>query len=87
MTTILPQFPQSLNFYSLTTFHQLGPLGRVGLVVAESVCLSICLSVPFQCNFFLGLSLVLRSHDQIPASQWSTLLPYHMVVVVVVVVM
>ena len=27
-------------------FHQLGPLGRVGLVVAMSVCLSTCLS-PF----------------------------------------
>ena len=27
-----------------------------------------------------------RSHDQIPASHWSSLLPYHMVVVVVVVV-
>jgi hypothetical protein len=30
--------------------------------------------------------LVLRSHDQIPASHWSTLLPYHLVVGVVVVV-
>ena len=37
----------------------------------------VCLCVPFSCDFFLGLSLVLRSHDQIPASHWSTLLPYH----------
>ena len=34
---------------------------------------------PFSCHFFRGLSLALRSHDQIPASHWSTLLPYHMV--------
>ena len=25
--------------------------------------------VPFPCNFFRGLSLALRSHDQIPASR------------------
>ena len=31
--------------------------------------------VPFHCNFFLGLSLALRSHDQFQASRWSTLLP------------
>ena len=37
-----------------------------------SVCLSACLFVPFPCNFFWGLSLALRSHDQIPASHWST---------------
>ena len=30
-------------------FHQLGPLGRVGLVVAKSVSY---LFVPFPCNFF-----------------------------------
>ena len=36
-------------------------------------------NVPFSCNFFWGFSLVLVSHDQIPASHWSTLLPYHMV--------
>ena len=35
-------------------------------------CLFICLSVPFSCNFYRGLSLALRSHDQIPASHWST---------------
>ena len=42
----------------------------------ESRCpsfyLSIYISVPFSCNFFRGLSLALRSHDQIPASHWST---------------
>ena len=37
-------------------FHQLGPLGRVGLVVA----LCVCLFVPFLCYFLLGLSLALR---------------------------
>ena len=33
--------------------RQLGPLGRVGLVVAKSVCVF----VPFPCDFFRGLSL------------------------------
>ena len=28
------------------SFHQLGPLGRVGLEVAKSVCLFVCLFVP-----------------------------------------
>ena len=43
----------------LPGFHQLGPLGRVGLLVEMCVCLcvcvlSVCLSdVPFSCNFFL----------------------------------
>ena len=46
----------------------------------ESRCPSVCLSL-YICDFFQGLSLALRSHDQIPASHWSTLLPYHMVVV------
>ena len=50
--------------------------------IIELQCPSVCLSVcPFSCDFFQGLSLALRSHDQIPASHWSTLLPYHMVVV------
>ena len=40
-------------------FHQLGPLGRVGLVVDMSVCLFVSLS-PSHAIFFLGLSLVLR---------------------------
>ena len=38
-------------------FHQLGPLGQVGLVVAMSVCLFVCFSVPFSCKFFQGLWL------------------------------
>ena len=38
-------------------FHQLGPLDRVGLVVAMCVCLNVCFyvclnDVPFSCNFF-----------------------------------
>ena len=33
-------------------FHQLGPLGQVGQLVTESVCLFICLFVPFPCNIF-----------------------------------
>ena len=32
--------------------------------------LFIYLFVPFPCDFFLSLSLALRSHDQIPASHW-----------------
>ena len=40
------------------------------------VCLYVYVYVPFQCNFFQGLSLALRSHDQFKASHWSTLLPH-----------
>ena len=42
-------------------FHRIGPLGGFGLVVAMFMCMYVF-------NFFQGLSLVLRSHDQIPAS-------------------
>ena len=56
-----------------------GPSWSSSHRVCRSVCLFVGLSVPFSCNFFQGLSLVLRSHDQILASHWSTLLPYHMV--------
>ena len=54
------------------------PLGRFGLVVAMSVSANWLggWDVPFPCNFFRGLSLALRSHDQFGASHWSTLLPY-----------
>ena len=46
-------------------------------LIIESRCPYVCMSVcPFSCNFFRGLSLAVRSHDQIPASHWSTLLPY-----------
>ena len=51
-------------------FHQLGPLGLVGLVVAESVSVFVCCPLPMR--LFLGLSLALRSHDQFKASDWST---------------
>ena len=59
--TWLPCMPLPFTIYSLPrlfcnfllivdyiTFHRLGPLGRFGLVAA----MSICLSVPFSCNFF-----------------------------------
>ena len=43
-------------------------------LVIESSCPCVCLCVcAIGCSFFLGLSLALRSHDQIPASHWSTL--------------
>ena len=50
-------------------FTNSAPLGRVGHRVAMSVCLCVC---AIKCIFFRGLSLALRSHDQIPASHWST---------------
>ena len=37
--------------YNVIVFHQLSPLGRVGRVVAMSVCCH-CLCVSFPCNFF-----------------------------------
>ena len=49
---------------------------------SRDVSLCMYVSVPSQRYFFRGLSLALRSHDQFEASHWSTLLPYHMVVVV-----
>ena len=39
------------------------------------VAMLVCLSVPFSCQLFRGSSLALRSHDQIPASHWSTTPP------------
>ena len=59
---------------SIYTFHQLGPSGP-SWSSSCNVHISIYLYVPFQCKFFLGLSLALRSHDQFQASHWSTLLP------------
>ena len=83
-------FDQKPLFYS---FHQLGPLGWVGLVVVMSVCLCVCVSVCLMSppmRFFPrplivpqviwsdpGLSLALRSHDQMPAWYWSTSPPPH----------
>ena len=44
----------SLSLTELLYFHQLGPLGRVGLVVDISVRLSVCLCVcPLPMQFFL----------------------------------
>ena len=64
--------------FSSSFFQSIGPLGRCFHRVAMCVCLFVCLSdVPLSCDFFRGLSLVLRSHDQFKASNWSTLLQYH----------
>ena len=54
-------------------FRQLDlrPILCSGCNVSWYICLSIYLSV-LPMWFFLGLSLALRSHDQIPASHWST---------------
>ena len=38
------------------SFHQLGPLGRVGLVVTKSVCLSV--NCPLPMRFFCVVGLV-----------------------------
>ena len=69
-----------LNFSRATgmnskVFTNSAPLGRVGHRVAMSVCLSVCVCLRHRVQFLLGLSLALRSHDQIPASHWSTLPP------------
>ena len=54
-------------------FTNSAPLGRVGHRVAMSVCGDVCGDVcAIECSFFRGLSLALRSHDQILASHWST---------------
>ena len=41
--------------FDVDLFHQLGPLGQVGLVVAMSVCLSVC---PLSVQFFCVVGLV-----------------------------
>ena len=53
-TKLIPFFSGVLKTYLVgVIFHQLGPLGRVGLVVAKSVCLCVCLSVcPNPLHFF-----------------------------------
>ena len=48
----------------------------ISLVVAMFVCCCCSLFVPFQCDFFRGLSLALWSHDQVEASHWPS---YHMI--------
>ena len=47
-------------------FNRPGPIH--GIEVCVCMCVSVGLSPPH--IFFLGLSLALRSHDQIPASHW-----------------
>ena len=69
----LPPIFDSLNkqICFLSYFHQIGPTGpswsksrHVRVYVCVSVCVSVC---AIGCSFFLGLSLALRSHDQILA--------------------
>ena len=48
-------------------FTNSATLRRVGHRAAMSVCVCVC---AIGCIFFRGLSLALRSHDQIPASHW-----------------
>ena len=65
------------SYFVCMEFSSNRPLGRFDLVVAMSVPASGTLGlVPFPCDFFRGLSLALRSHDQFEASDWSTLLHY-----------
>ena len=66
----------SLKWFSSPYFQSIGPLGQCFHRVAMSVCLPFCVSDPFSCYLFWGLSLALRSHDQFKASHWSTLLHY-----------
>ena len=54
-------------------FTESAPLGRFSHRVAMSVRLSVCLC--HQVQFFLGLSLALRSYDQFQASIGPTSLP------------
>ena len=55
-------------------FTVTAPLGRFSQRFAMSVCLCVCLFVCLRhrMQFFLGLSLALRSHDQFQACHWST---------------
>ena len=54
---MISQYLAKLNL-TTTYFHQLGPLGRVGLVVAMCVCLYLCFFVclmsPFHVIFLRG---------------------------------
>ena len=55
-----------------STFHRIGPTGPIQSYshhVRPSVCSSVVLR--HQVQFFLGLSLALRSHDQFRATHWS----------------
>ena len=58
-------------YYTSETFSPTRP--HWAELVIESPCMCVCLFVcAIGCSFFLGLSLALRSQDQIPASHWST---------------
>ena len=76
------------NHIFISLFQQLLPMARSHIFLCEhncymswsqrrhvrvSVCLSVCLRHLMQ--FFLGLSLAMRSHDQFQASHWSSLPP------------
>ena len=60
-------------------FHQLGPLGRVGLVVEYSVCLFICVS-PFHAIFFEACHWssdhMTRSRSLIGQPSFPTIVPF-----------
>ena len=54
------------------TFHRIGPVGRLGLVVAMSVCVCVFLCVPFPCDFFrslIGPQIVAGSIRQQPVGR------------------
>ena len=54
----------------MQTFKKISPTRpHWAELVIESPCPYVC---AIKCSFFLGISLALRSHDQIPASHWST---------------
>ena len=57
-----------LNFFWRLQFKDFSPDGLV-VVMSFTLCVECC---PSKCNLFWGLSLALRSNDQIPASHWST---------------
>ena len=63
------------RIYWPNVFTNSAPLGWDDLVVGMSMYVCIYLYVPFPCNFFQGLSLALRSHDQFNTFHWSTPLP------------
>ena len=67
MEGLLSTGPTLSNFYNFTLpyagFSKNRPLVRF----FHRVAMSIYMFVPFSCNFCRGLSLALRSHDQIPA--------------------
>ena len=60
-------------------FHQLGRLGRVGLVVAMSVCLSVCLYVclsPFHVIVFMLFHYTVQLHLLETKSKPSNYVPH-----------